>query len=153
MSATWAKPSVRRRWRAAVGEKRRERVVALDAPLVEVAGAVGPEDDGAVLGRADEQPADVGVRAQGRDELGMARVDLLERQPAVDLHQVDQPEVAGAQDDDVALGDVVLRLGFSFVRPVASFTACWTIAFCSSPPAKPETRPRDSERSTSSSSP
>ena len=52
-----------------MGEKRRERVLALDAAVREVVGAARAERDRAVLGRADEQPADVGVRAQRRDQL------------------------------------------------------------------------------------
>ena len=62
-----------------------------------------------MLGRVDEQPADVRMRAQRRDELGVAVVDLLEGEPAVELHEIDEPEVAGAEHDDVAIGDVVLR--------------------------------------------
>ena len=38
----------------------------------------------------------------------MPRLDLLERQPAALLHQVDEPEVARAEHDDVLIGDVVL---------------------------------------------
>ena len=69
MSATCAKPSVRRRCCAAVGENAGERILALDAALVEVARAVGAEHDRAVLGRAHEQPADVRVLAQRREQL------------------------------------------------------------------------------------
>src|SRR6476646_4974788 len=39
----------------------------------------------------------------------MPLVDLLQRQPALFLHRVDGPEVAGAEDDDVPVGDVILR--------------------------------------------
>jgi len=35
--------------------------------------------------------------------------DLLERQPAALVHQVDEPEVAGAEYDDLLAADVVLR--------------------------------------------
>ena len=35
-------------------------------------------------------------------------VDLLDREPAALFHEVDEPEVAGAEHDDVAVGDVVL---------------------------------------------
>ncbi len=38
----------------------------------------------------------------------MAFVDLLEREPAAFLHQVDEAEVARAEHDDIAVGDVVL---------------------------------------------
>ena len=53
--------------------ERRERVLALDAALREVVGAAGAERDRAVLGGVDEQPADVRVRAQGGEELRVAR--------------------------------------------------------------------------------
>ena len=82
----------------------------------------------------------------------MALVDLFERQPAALLHQVDEAEVAGAEHDDVAIGDVVLGL-LLLSLPVASLMAWPTIELCSSPPAIPWTSPRASERSTSSSSP
>ena len=90
------------------GRERRERVLALDAAVREVVRAAGAERDRPVLGRADEQPADVGVRAEGGHELRVARLDLLERQPAALLHQVDEPEVARAEHDDVLVGHVVL---------------------------------------------
>ena len=85
-----------------------EWVVALDPALREVVGAVGAEREGAVLGGAHEQPADVRVRAQRGHELGVTLVDLLEGEAAAFLHQVDEAEVAGAEHDDVAVGDVVL---------------------------------------------
>ena len=44
----------------------RQRILALDATLAEVVGAVGPERDRPVLGRAHEQPADVRMRAESR---------------------------------------------------------------------------------------
>ncbi len=93
-------------WRG--GRERRERVLALDAAVREVVRAAGAERDRPVLGRADEQPADVGVRAEGGHELRVPRLDLLERQPAALLHQVDESEVARAEHDDVPVGDVVL---------------------------------------------
>ena len=39
----------------------------------------------------------------------MASVDLLQREPARLLHQVDEPEVARAEHDHLLAGDVVLR--------------------------------------------
>ena len=44
----------------------RERVLALDAAVSEVVGAVRPERDSPVLGGANEQPADVRVRPESR---------------------------------------------------------------------------------------
>ena len=42
------------------------------------------------------------------NELWMPFLELLERQPAALLHQVDEAEVARAEHDDVPVGDVVL---------------------------------------------
>jgi hypothetical protein len=64
---------------------------------------LAPSATGAVLGGADEQPADVRVLAEGGQQLRVPLVDLLERQPAALLHEVDEPEVAGAEHDDVAV--------------------------------------------------
>ncbi len=61
-----------------------------------------------MLGGAHEQPADVAMPAQGWDQLGMALLDLLERQAPLLLHQVDEPQVPRPQDDGSAVGHVVL---------------------------------------------
>ena len=50
----------------------------------------------------------MGVLPQRGDQLRVALVQLLQREPAPLLHQVDEPEVARAEDDDLAVGDVVL---------------------------------------------
>ena len=110
MSATCAKPSVRSRCCGAVGENVRERVLALDAAVGEVVRAVGAERDrrrARTSGRAASRRA--GARAARGCSSRVALVDLLERQPAALLHQVDEAEVARAEHDDVAVGDVVLR--------------------------------------------
>src|SRR4051794_35970047 len=89
-----------RRW----GE-RSQRVDPGDARLVEVVRPVGTEDDGAVLLGANEQPADVRVLAQRRQELWVAILDLLEREAPWHLHQIDEAEVPGPEHDDAVLGD------------------------------------------------
>ena len=71
--------------------------------------------------------------AQGREQLRVSLVDLLEREPPRLLHQVHQPEVAGAENDHLAIRDVVLRA--LALCPVASPSACPTIFDCSSPSA------------------
>ncbi len=91
------------------GGERRQRILALDVVVLEPALAGGPEHQGAVLGRVHEQPPDVRMASKRRDQLGMALVDLLAREPPGRLHQVDEPEVARAEHDDVAVADVVLR--------------------------------------------
>ena len=48
------------------------------------------------------------VATEGRDQGRMAFLQLLERQPPVLLHQVHEPEVARAEDDDALSADVVL---------------------------------------------
>ena len=151
MSATCSKPSVRSRCCGRGGGERGERVLALDAPVGEVVGAAGAERDRPVLGRADEQPADVGVLAQGGHELRVARLDLLERQPAALLHQVDEPEVARAEHDDVAVGDVVLGPLRLLSRRLAEGVADHRALLV--PAGDPGHAALASERSTSSSRP
>src|SRR4051812_35977258 len=71
-------------------------------------GPAGAERDGTVLCGVDEQPADVRVLTQGGDEPRVVLVQLLERQPALWLHQVDESQIARAEDDDLAVRDVIL---------------------------------------------
>src|SRR5262249_48164833 len=85
-----------------------ERVGALDPIVGEVPHAFSAERDGAVRGRAYEQPADVRVRTQRRKQFRMALLDLLAGQAPWLLHEVDEPEVPRPEDDDLAPGDVVL---------------------------------------------
>ena len=92
-----------------VRRERRQRILALDGSLGEVVGAGGAEYDRTALRRADEEPADVRVRAERRDQPRVALVDLLEREPARLLHQRDEAEVSRAEHDDVPVRDVVLR--------------------------------------------
>src|SRR5207247_916274 len=54
------------------GREDGERVLADHLSRLEIAGSLPPEDDGAALARADEQPADVRVRPEGRKEPGVA---------------------------------------------------------------------------------
>ena len=54
-----------------VRRERGERILADDTPVGQVAGALRAERDRAVALRADEEPADVRVLTQRRDELGM----------------------------------------------------------------------------------
>src|SRR3954451_12686618 len=48
------------------------------------------------------------MRAERRQQLGVALVDVLERHAFRTLHEVDEAQVAGAEDDDVALGRLLL---------------------------------------------
>ena len=64
------------------GREARQRVLALHAALAQVVGAARAERHGAVLGGPHQQPAHVRVRAQRREQVGVPRVDLLQRQPA-----------------------------------------------------------------------
>ena len=80
MSATCAKASVRSRCADAALEKPAQRILAVDATVLQVAGAARAEDDRPVLGGVHQQQADVGVLAQRAEQPGMALLDLLERQ-------------------------------------------------------------------------
>src|SRR4029450_2026845 len=67
-----------------------------------------PQDDGAVVARPDHHPPDVRMGPQPVEQLGMAVVELLPGEPPRRLHEIDEPEVAGAQDDGLPVRDVVL---------------------------------------------
>ena len=143
MSATCAKPSVRSRCSAAFGEKPRERVVALDAAVGEVARAARRRARPAPSRRErTSRSRRGGARGAPGSARGWRSLDLLERQPARLVHQVDEPEVARAEHDDVLAGDVVLRRASAGLRrvPVASSTACRRSRSFSSPPATLATR-------------
>ena len=109
MSATCWKPSVRSRCARRGG---RERPRAGPRPRRgrprgsarrRAPSTTGPCSDE----RTSSQPTCGCARSAGTS-CGWRCVDLLERQPAALLHQVDEPEVARAEHDDVAVGDVVL---------------------------------------------
>ena len=61
---------------------------------------VRPEDDRAVLLRADQQQPDAGMGGDRRDEARMELLELLDRQPMVVAGEPDEAEVAGADDRD-----------------------------------------------------
>ena len=156
MSATCAKPSrAAAGGAAAFGEKPASGSSPVTAPSA--SRRVPPRAEreravGAPSARARSRCA--GCSSSAGDQRGMALLDLLEREPVRALHQVDEPEVARAEDDDVAvrrdLGALVLapcRRGRSPRRARAPIA----VAF-SSPASTPSTSPPDSERSTSSSS-
>src|SRR3569833_2335918 len=103
--AATARPATQR----APRRLRRERVAALDAILLEVVDAVRTEDDGPVLRRARQHPPDMRVRAERREQPRVPLLDLLERQPLPLAEQVDETEVAGSEDDDVACRDIAVR--------------------------------------------
>lgn len=57
------------------------------------------EHDAAAPFAADEQEADAGVVGEGRQQGGVAGVDLLLGHPVRHVREGDQSEVAGGQDD------------------------------------------------------
>ena len=61
----------------------RQRILALDAVLVEVVDAVLADQEQAVVSRTDHEHADAGMVGQRLDEVGIELVDLLERHPLV----------------------------------------------------------------------
>jgi hypothetical protein len=130
-----------------------QRILALDAVLVEVTCPVRAKHNRAVFGRAHEQPANMRMLAQRSGQLWMALIDLLEREPAAFLHQVDESEVAGAQDNDVAAGDVgpVAFLGFGSGRLIDGVMCHRRLLVASRETG--HAVPSRSDRSTSSSSP
>ena len=77
--------------------ERRERILALDAAVGEVVSAAGIDRQRPVLRRVNEQEADMRMRAERRQQVWMALVDLLGGQAALLVHQIDQAEVARAE--------------------------------------------------------
>ncbi len=145
MSATCGKPSVRSRWRARVRRERGQRILALDPTVGEVVRAAGAEGDGAVLGRADQEPADVRVLAQRRDQLRVA----LARAPRASAGAL--PPSGRRARGCPSRGRRPVdprRRSWAASPPCARSprsSACPTIALCSSPPANSATSPPASD--------
>ena len=89
--------------------ERLQRIDSFDLAALEVPRAVGPEDERTIARGADEEPADVPVASERRDEPRVELVDLLERQPSALGHQVHEAEVPGRENDHVSAADVLLR--------------------------------------------
>ena len=100
MSGQCGKPSVRRTWRGGVRAERRQRVLALDAVLVEPVHARRADHHRAVALRAHEHEADARVVAQGGHQVRVALLELLERHAAGLARERDEPEAAGGHHDD-----------------------------------------------------
>src|SRR5512132_2386441 len=92
-----------------------EWVLALHPPVGQEEGAVRAEDDGPACARTHQDPADMRMLAERRNETRMALLDLLERQPAGFCHQVDKAEIARAEHDDLLARDVFLRTLLRFL--------------------------------------
>ena len=145
-------PSARRRCRRAVGEmyasgsspstwlSARQRV-----PFPPSTTAPCSEE------RTSSQPTCGCSRSAGRRR-GWCSSISSKREPGQLLHQVDEPEIPQAEHDDM-LARRRRSWPASGSLPVASFSACPTIAFCSSPPANSATSPPCSDRETRSSRP
>ena len=78
----------------------RERVTPFDASVGEEVRSVRAEGERPFVRRADEDPAHMRELPKRRNQLRMPLLDVLERQAVRRLHQVDKPEVPGAEDDD-----------------------------------------------------
>ena len=109
MSATCAEAVGPQQVLGGGGREGGERILALDAPRREVAHPPRADGERAVGARAHQQEADVGVGAQRRHQVGVEVVDLLQREALVPLHQVDEPQVPGAEHDRVAAAHLVAR--------------------------------------------
>ena len=142
MSATCAKPSVRRRCCARGRRERRERVLALDAAVVEVARA----------GRARARPRRARRSARAASRRAGARA--ARGRGSGGARRSPRASAGAAPPSGRRARGCPSRgrrrrgrrrrssAASSSLRPVASSTAWPTIACCSSPPAKPATLPR-----------
>ena len=94
--------------RGGVEPERRERVLALDEPLVQVVDAVGAEGHGAALLGANDDEADPGMLAQGRDQAGMQLTEPFQGHAAGLAREAHQPQTTRGHDHD--LGQIVAGL-------------------------------------------
>ena len=83
MSGQWGKPSVRRRWSAALGAEVPQRVLSRDPVVREVAAARGAEHDRAVAVGADHHEADAGVLDERSDQARVQALDLADGHPVL----------------------------------------------------------------------
>src|SRR5438046_6886419 len=95
----------------------RQRVLPVDPALRQVVRPVCAERQRPVALGANEQPADVGVLTESRQEARMPLLDLLAGETAPLPHQVDEAEVARSEHDYLLVRDVVLR---AFLLPRAA---------------------------------
>ena len=95
-------------WR--IGRERRERILALDAPVGEVVEVRSYSTTGPCSAERTSRPADVRVRGERGQQARVPLVDLLARHSARLVHQVDEAEVARRQHNDLLSRDVVLRM-------------------------------------------
>ena len=93
---------------------RRDRILALDLAIGQVADALGPEHERPELGRANQQQPDSGMVGERTHHVREALVELLERRPALDVGEIDEGEVARGADDEI--GPVARRLWLGRLR-------------------------------------
>ncbi len=136
------------------GREVRQRVIALDPPVLEVVRSGSPERQRAVLSRTHEDPADVWMLAQGRQQARVPFLDLLLRQPSLLFHEVHEAEVARAEHDDLPLADLVLsRLSLAGCARRLTHGQTGHRGLLVAAGNVPDIARLDSDRSTSSSSP
>src|SRR5204863_2849644 len=81
-----------------------------DAVLLEIPGAAAAEHDRPVLLGVDEHPADVPMGTEGGDQVGMPHLELLERHSSLLVDEVDEAEVARAEDHRTVVRQIALLL-------------------------------------------
>src|SRR5580765_2260246 len=96
-----------------LGSVPRERcqwIDSVDAARGEVVRSRRAENDGPFFCASDQEPADVRVTPQRRQEARMSVVQFFERESAPFVHEINESQVSGAEDDHVTIRDIVFRL-------------------------------------------
>ena len=95
------------------------RVLAFDAILVEVPGALRAEDHGPVLPRSNHHQAHAWMRGDRGHQPRVQFLELFDRQSLIVAGEPHEPQVAGAHDGDGRrVGDGHLLLGVEVDHPV-----------------------------------
>src|SRR4051794_12463610 len=90
-----------------------KRVLALDDAVGDMAHAARPERESSARRGTYEHDAHAGVVHQRRHQTRMVVLELLDAQPVVVTGEVHEPEVPGADDDELGLAADDRRLAIA----------------------------------------
>src|SRR5580765_203587 len=91
-----------------VPRERCQWIDSVDAARGEVVRSRRAENDGPFFLAPDQEPADVRVIAQRRQEARVPVVQFFECEAAPLVHEIHEPQVSGAENDHITVRDIVL---------------------------------------------